>query len=123
MPNFEEKYNFDCEVIDPRGWTIVGVQSRAEEYKADMADYYALIVGLHPDEALKEVVISALVRPVIVIPCCNFWSKEQVLGRDALLLELEKFLDEHKIKHERVIFDFEAPKNIGLVTEPPASNS
>lgn len=119
----KKKYNFECEVIDPRGWTLVGVPSRAEEYQAEMADYYDLIVGLHPDEALKEVVLSALVRPVIVIPCCNFWSKEQVLGRDALLLELEKFLNERNIEHQRVVFDFEAPKNIGLITEPPILKS
>lgn len=118
-----KKYNFECEVIDPRGWTLVGVQNRAEEYKADMADYYDLIVGLHPDEALKEVALSALIRPVILIPCCNFWSKEQILERDALLSEIEEFFEKQGIKHQRVIFDFDGPKNIGLVTEPLALKS
>lgn len=114
-----KKFNFDCEVIDPRGWTLVGVQSRPEEFVADMADYYDLIVGLHPDEALKEVVYSALVRPVILIPCCNFWTREKKLGRDALLFEIESFYKEHGVNYKRVIFDFEGPKNIGLVSEPP----
>lgn len=116
-----KKYNFECEVIDPRGWTMVGVEGRKEEYAAEMADYYDLIVGLHPDEALKEVVCSALIRPVIVIPCCNFWSEKEKLGRDALLAEIEKFYREHGIKFERVTFDFQGPKNIGLMSTPTTS--
>lgn len=116
-----KKYNFECEVVDPRGFTLVGVEGRKEEYKADMADYYDLIVGLHPDEALKEVVYSAQIRPVILIPCCNFWSKDETLGRDALLAKIEEFYKENGIAYKRVIFDFEGPKNIGLVSEPPNS--
>jgi hypothetical protein len=115
----KKKYNFEPEVIDPRGFVLVGVESRTEEYSAEMADYYDLIVGLHPDEALKEVVLSALVRPTIVIPCCNFWDKDQALGRDALISEIEKFFDKNGVKYEKVIFDFAGPKNIGLVTQPP----
>lgn len=115
----KKKYNFECEVVDPRGWTLVGVQNRPEEFIADMADYYDLIIGLHPDEALKEVALSALLRPVILIPCCNFWDKEKKLGRDALLNEIEKFYTESNVKFKRVIFDFKGPKNIGLVSEPP----
>lgn len=114
-----KKYNFECEVVDPRGFTLVGVENRKEEYKADMADYYDLVVGIHPDEALKEVVYSAKVRPVIVIPCCNFWSKEETLGRNALLAKIEEFYKENAISYQRVTFDFEGPKNIGLVSEPP----
>lgn len=114
----KKKYNFEPEVIDPRGYTLVGVANRKEEYSADIADYYDLIVGLHPDEALKEIVLSTLIRPVILIPCCNFWTKEKKLGRDALLEEIEKFYVSHNIKYQRVIFDFEEPKNIGLVSQP-----
>jgi hypothetical protein len=36
--------------------------SRPEEYRADMAGYYDVVIGLHPDEALREVVSSAQVR-------------------------------------------------------------
>jgi hypothetical protein len=111
-----KKYNFETEVIDPRGWTLVGVNNRSEEYTADMSDYYDLIVGLHPDEALKEVVTSATKRPVIVIPCCNFWGKEEKLGRDLLLERIEKFYQEKNINYQKIKFDFEGPKNIGLVT-------
>lgn len=115
-----KKYNFECEVADPRGFTLVGIKNRPEEYRADMADFYDLIIGLHPDEALKEVVYSALVRPVVLIPCCNFWSKEETLGRDALLAKIEEFYKEHGVNFKRVAFDFEGPKNIGLVSEPPS---
>lgn len=115
-----KKYNFKTDVIDPRGYTLVGVQSRKEEYRADMASYYDLIVGIHPDEALKDVVNSALIRPVVVIPCCNFWSKEEKLGRDALLAKIEEFYKNHEVKYERVIFPFQGPKNIGLVSFPPS---
>lgn len=117
----KKKYNFECGVVDPRGFSLVGVESRKEEYSANMADYYDLIVGLHPDEALQEVVLSALIRPTIVIPCCNFWDKDKVLGRDALLEEIKKFYDKNKVKYERVTFDFSGPKNIGLITIPPRS--
>ncbi len=113
-----KKYNFDTEVIDPRGWTLVGVKNRKEEYRADMASYYDLIIGIHPDEALKETVYSALVRPVVLIPCCNFWSDEERLGRDALLAKIKDYYRESSISCERVIFDFAGPKNIGLVSSP-----
>lgn len=77
--------NYDCEVIDPRGWTVTGVRSRQEAFAPAMVPYYDLIVGLHPDEALQAVARAALVRPAVLIPCCDFWS-EQRLGRDELLL-------------------------------------
>lgn len=112
----KKKYGFECEVVDPRGFPLIGVENRKEEFKAEMADYYDLIVGLHPDEALQEVVLSALVRPTIVIPCCNFWDSDKTLGRDALISELEKFYNKNNIIYEKVVFDFEGPKNIGLVT-------
>jgi len=110
------KQGYEAEVIDPRGWTLVGVPSRQEEYKADMADYYDLVVGLHPDEALREIVASASLRPTLVIPCCNFWDRDTKLGRDELLNEIEIFYRQHKVTYERVTFDFSGPKNIGFVT-------
>ena len=116
-----KKYNFECEVIDPRGHTLVGVTSRAEENRANMAPYYDLVVALHPDEALKEIVNSALVRPVVLVPCCNFWSDEEKLGRDALIQKIEEFYKRNSINYERVTFDFEGPKNIGLISTPPGN--
>jgi hypothetical protein len=40
-----------------------------------MADYYDLVVGLHPDQALRSVVESAERVAVLVVPCCNFWNR------------------------------------------------
>ncbi len=114
-----KKYNFDTEVIDPRGHTLLGVKNRQEEYSKDMASYYDLIVGIHPDEALKEVVYSALIRPVVVIPCCNFWSTNETLGRDALLSKIEEYYINNNVKFERFTFSFQGPKNIGLISWPP----
>jgi hypothetical protein len=76
-----------------------------------------LIVGLHPDEAMRAVAKAALVRPAIMVPCCNFWSKEK-LGRDPLLEAVEDYYRQHQITFERVTFAFKGPKNIGLVSDP-----
>jgi len=114
-----KKYNYDCEVVDPRGWTLKGVPGRAVELDPSEAGYYDLIVGLHPDEATRSVAQAALVRPVILIPCCNFWSDEK-LGRDELIEAIEGYFTEHEVRFERVTFRFRGPKNIGLVSEPPA---
>ena len=113
-----KQHNIDCEVIDPRGWVLRGVASRAEEYTASMADYYDVIVGLHPDEALRDVVASARSRPVVVVPCCNFWTRERRLDRDALLDAIEGDHGATGGCAERVRFDFRGPKNEGLVLLP-----
>lgn len=113
-----KKYNYDCEVIDPRGWTLKGVDGRQTELDPALASYYDLIVGLHPDEATRAVAEAALVRPAIVIPCCNFWSEEK-LGRDELVEAIEVYYRRHRVRFERVTFDFKGPKNIGIVSEPP----
>ena len=112
-----KRHNIQCDVVDPRGWVLRGVSSRAEEYRVDMACYYDAIIGLHPDEALREVVNSAQVRPVVVVPCCNFWSRATKLGRDELLAAIE----EHHAAYgasERVILDFKGPHNRAVVLLP-----
>ena len=114
-----KKYNFDAEVVDIRDYVLKGVQLRKDEYKSTMADYYDLIVGLHPDQATRSVAESALVRPTVLIPCCNFWSRDKKLGRDALLEEIGLYYRQNDVKFKKVIFNFEGPKNIGLVSEPP----
>lgn len=113
-----KKYNYDSEVVDPRGFTLTGVPSRSEQFKANFADYYDLIIGLHPDEATIEVAKAALIRPTILIPCCNFWDKYKTLNRDGLLYEISNYYDQNEVKYEKVIFDFKGDKNIGLVSEP-----
>ena len=113
-----KKYNYTCEVVDPRGWVLKGVASRQEEFDPQLAAYYDLVVGLHPDEALRAVAGAALVRPTVLIPCCNFWSEEK-LGREELLQAIERYYQAHGVRSERVTFGFKGPKNIGLVSEPP----
>lgn len=111
-----KKYNYEPTVVDPRGYSLLGVSNLATEYSSSTASYYDLIVGLHPDQATREIALSALTTNTLLIPCCNFWDNTRKLGRDALLSEIERYYDDQKIKYKRVIFDFEGPKNIGLVT-------
>ena len=112
-------YNKTAEVIDPRGWALRGVASRQITYDAGSADFYDLIIGLHPDQALRPVVGSAVRRPVLVVPCCNFWDPSTRLGRDALLTSIT----EHHLgcggTVEPVTLCFEGPMNRGLVLLPP----
>jgi hypothetical protein len=112
-----KKYNYVCEVVDPRGWVLRGVENRQEEFDPELAAYYDLVVGLHPDEALRAVAAAAKVRPTILIPCCNFWSDEK-LGREELLQAIERSYQGQGVRSERVTFGFKGPKNIGLVSEP-----
>lgn len=115
LSRFLNKRGYEAEVIDPRGYTLTGVASRPEPYDAHMADYYDLVIGLHPDQALRPVVESARVRPILVVPCCNFWDRSQKLGRDALLSEIEGFFKKSGTRYERVTFDFEGPNNVGYI--------
>ena len=112
-----KRHNVDCDVVDPRGWVLRGVSSRTEEYRADMASYYDVIIGLHPDDALREVVNSAQVRPVVVVPCCNFWRQDIKLGRDELLDAIEKHHAGYGTS-ERALLAFRGPHNRALVLLP-----
>jgi len=111
-----KKYNYNSEVIDPRGFTLKGVSGRTCEYTSQMADYYDLIIGLHPDEATREVAESALKKPVVLIPCCNHWDTTQKLGSKELVKSICDYLAEHSINYEIKKFDFKGPKNIGIIT-------
>lgn len=64
-----------------------------------MASYYDLVIGLHPDEATRSVVESALIRPVVIILRCNFWS-EKKLGRDELVEAIEGYYDQDHVYYE-----------------------
>jgi hypothetical protein len=113
-----KRYHYVCEVIDPRAWVLRGVTHQASAFDPAFSSYYDLIVGLHPDGALREVARAALVRPVVLVPCCNFWSPEK-LGQIELLEAIETFYRQHAVAYERVAFGFKGPKNIGLVSSPP----
>jgi hypothetical protein len=117
-----KRHNYRAEVVDPRGWTLKGVESRAVPYVAGDAAYYDLVVGLHPDQALREVVHSALVRPTVVVPCCNFWRDDERLGRDALAESIAQWYRQNHIRYERVDFPFRGPQSLGFVTSPPGTD-
>ena len=112
-----KRYNYASEVVDPRGYTLKGVESQQTEFDASFADYYDLIVGLHPDEATRCVAEGALVRPAIMIPCCNFWAEEK-LGSRELVESIESYYEDHGIKYERVVLPFKGPKNVAIVSTP-----
>jgi hypothetical protein len=90
------------------------------QYAASMADFYDVIVGLHPDEALRAVVDSARVRPVLVVPCCNFWARDQRLGQADLLAAIRRHHCGLDGGVEDFQLDFRGPKNRGMVLTPPA---
>jgi hypothetical protein len=115
-----KRFGFEAEVVDPRGWTLKGVPARVETYDASMADYYDVVVGLHPDEALRDVVDSADRSAVLVVPCCNFWTRESKLGRDDLINEIEAFHTARGGTSERMVLKFNGPKNHALVLLPAA---
>ena len=106
-----------CELIDPRLTVLKGIEHRPEQFEPEMADYYDLLVGLHPDGALRQLGESALIRPAVIVPCCNFWD-EQRRGQDELLMAIEDFYRQHSVRFERIELDFKGPKNIAIVSEP-----
>jgi hypothetical protein len=117
-----KRFGFEAEVIDPRGRSLKGVPARAELYDQAMADYYDLVVGLHPDQALRSVVESAGKVSVLVVPCCNFWTRDRRLGRDELIEQISEFHDSLGGISERVTLAFSGPVNHGLILRPPRSD-
>jgi hypothetical protein len=117
-----KRYGYEAELIDPRGWSLKGVPVRVEDFDASMADYYDLVIGLHPDEALRSVVQSAGRTATLVVPCCNFWSAETKLGRDELIEQIIDFHNQRGGKSEHIVLDFHGPKNHALILLPPADN-
>ena len=114
-----KQFHYQSEVIDPKGSAMLGIPNRKAEFSPDLAGFYDLVIGLHPDQATRAVAEAALQRPVVLVPCCNFWSEEK-LGRDELVEAIERYYDTCGVRYERVTFDFRGPKNIGIVSEPPS---
>ena len=80
-----KKYNYQCEVVDPRGHTIKGVSSKAAYFSSEGAEYYDLLIGLHLDEAMREVAKAALKVPTIFIPAATSgptanWAQPELNG-------------------------------------------
>lgn len=113
-----KRLNLDSEVIDPRGWVLKGVTNRELPFEKVDPTYYDLIIGLHPDEALRPVVEASLSRPTIVVPCCNFWSDTR-MGLKEMLASIEKWYFEHRVRFDSVTANFKGPYNKGFVTHPP----
>ena len=111
-----KRHGYEIEVVDPRPHRLRGVAGAAEPYTPDRATYYDLVIGLHPDEATRAVVESAIVRPIVIVPCCNFWDRDQKLGRDALLDAIESWLEDRGIASRREQLGFAGPMNIAIVT-------
>ncbi|MCL1792446.1 MAG: hypothetical protein FWG34_01110 [Oscillospiraceae bacterium] len=109
-----KKYNYEAEVIDPRGYALRGVPSKMAEYSPEMAKFYDLVVGLHPDEATRAVAESAIYRPILLVPCCNEWDKSRKLGSRELVQAIVDYLDKKGIASETVVFGFKG-KNVGIV--------
>ena len=95
-----KKYNYVSEVIDPRDHGVKGVEHRVSEYDSGMATYYDLIVGLHPDEATRPVVESAFHRPIVIVPCCNFWDRTRKLGSKAIAEDIALFFEKNGIEYK-----------------------
>lgn len=113
-----KRYNYECEVVDPRGWALNGVPARQEYFDPDMASFYDLVIGLHPDQALPSVVEAGVSRPAVVIPCCNFFDRTQRLGRDELLTAIEQRLRRSEVDVQRFDLAFAGPFNVALITTP-----
>jgi hypothetical protein len=113
-----KRFNYDAEVVDPPGWSLRGVPVRQEEFSSELATYYDLVIGLHPDEALPALVEAAFLRPAVIGPCCNFFDRTRRLGRNELLSAIERRLMSGQVRVERQELDFDGPFNIALVTNP-----
>jgi hypothetical protein len=113
-----KSHGYEAEVVDPRGWALRGVHANASTFEPGDATYYDLIVGLHPDEATRAVAEAATVRPVVLVPCCNFWDRSRRLGRDALMDAIAAFYDAEGVAHEVVELGFSGPMNRALVSAP-----
>jgi hypothetical protein len=112
------RFGYEAEVVDPRGWRMKGAPGREEEFDPRQASYYDLVVGVHPDEATRAIALSALYTRTLLVPCCNFWDGSQRLGTMGLVESIEAFYQRYQVRHQRVILGFRGPKNIALLTEP-----
>jgi hypothetical protein len=116
-----KRHGYEAEVVDPRPHRLRGVPGEAAPFSAERATYYDLVVGLHPDGATRAVVEAALVRPIVLVPCCNFWDRSLRLGRDALLDAIETWLAERGVASRRESLGFDGPMNVALVTDHRAN--
>jgi hypothetical protein len=113
-----KRYNVESEVIDPRGRTLKGVPSRPERFDPANAAYFDLVIGLHPDEALRSVVVASLVGPTILVPCCNYWSSRR-MGIKEMCAEIAAWYRLQGVSFETIDLEFSGPYSRSFVTLPP----
>jgi hypothetical protein len=111
-----KRHGYEAEVVDPRDHRLRGVPGSAESFTATRASYYDLVIGLHPDEATRAIAEAAIVRPIVIVPCCNFWDRSVKLGRDALLDAIEGWLEDRGVECRRVQLAFAGPMNVAIIT-------
>jgi hypothetical protein len=87
-----------------------------KKYRADVAAFTTSSSACTPTPRC-EVVCSARVRPVVVVPCCNFWLRDTKLGRDEFLDAIMKHHAAYGTS-ERAVQDFRGPHNRALVLQP-----
>ena len=117
-----KRHGYVTEVIDPRGWALRGVTARSSTFATNDATYYDLVVGLHPDEATRVVAEAATVRPVVLVPCCNYWDLSRRLGRNALIEAIAEYYSASSVRYEVVELGFRGPMNRALVSTPPVAS-
>lgn len=76
---------YDCTVIDPRSTALskrerqysrrkrLAFQRAKMCFQPELAEDFDLVVGLHPDGATEAICHAALIRPVVLVPCCRYW--------------------------------------------------
>ncbi len=111
-----KRHGYEAEVVDPRDHRLRGVPGACALFTVERASYYDLVIGLHPDEATRAIAEAAVVRPIVLVPCCNFWDRSAKLGRNALLDAIESWLVERGVVSRRVQLGFAGPMNIAIVT-------
>ena len=77
-----------------------------------------MIIGLHPDQALRPVVESSLYRPTIVVPCCNYWSAEK-MGAKLMRQSIEEWYKAHNIRYVVEELKIDTPHRFALITFGP----
>jgi hypothetical protein len=65
---------------------------------------------------------SARKVAVLVVPCCNFWTRDRRLGRAELIEQISDFHHSLEGISERVTLAFSGPANRGLILRPPQSD-
>jgi hypothetical protein len=107
-------FGYEVDVIDPEGKTSSLYTTRRRLFSPNMADNYDLIVGVYPDEATKDIVACATLKPVIIMPCCNYWDDSKIYTYGQLVDGIELALLQVSAKVERHILPITSSKNIIL---------